>query len=404
MQFKLSVLALAALGSANTVPTQNVYSGEIRIEAYRHGATCANFVYECKPDNLKWGGCVKEARDEVNAGDSFLSHAGLKGSKSVGEIISNVGSGKGKPDIVFVSNMMSTMETGLEMFPGRVLYVAPYIVDTNEANKPQPVATQLELMRPTQGSKVDKLDFTFMDEVMANVEDKGCRNGQSSPRCTGDFDAFLEWFTSKLTDPQQLTSLPQLLQDKIANQQDIIVAISGHGTQNRAQIINADKKYKIWANMGHYADYKLVVDNDGDNTSYYLDRIDDDSDELWNVMENTVDYPVDECENNNFDILDRCYQRNPKQWNIILGAFQNPKDDCPSGDEAITVDPYPVPVAVEEPVITDENNTPAPAPAPAQTPAVAIQAIQGRKIDSSDPRFSKDRAQLVYYNGTGYVF
>jgi len=260
----------------------------------------------------------------------------------VGEKISNVGSGKGKPDIVFVSNMMSTMETAMEMFPGRVLYLAPYIVDTNMNNRPQSLDEQLRLMRKDLGSKVDKLDFTFMNEIMANFEDKDCQDGQDSPRCTADFDAFLDWFTSKITDPVQLATFPKELQAKINNQQDIILAISGHGTQNRAQIINADKKYKILANMGHYADYKMFQDTDGDKVSYYLGRIDDDSSELWNPMDDTVDYGVDECESNNYDILDRCYERNPREYNIILGSFDNPDGGCPGEDDTFTIDAYPV--------------------------------------------------------------
>lgn len=380
------------------------YKGDIKILAFRHGKTCANFVYDCKPDDVKWDACVKDPRNVINAGDSYLARSGLLGSKKVGENLRE-NSEIETPDIVFVSSMMSTMESAMMMFPGQKLYVAPWIVDTSLVNRPQPVEVQLDLMRPVMGKRVDLLDFRFIDQEMSEWDDKDCRNGEETApdnaRCQASFDGWKLWFSTTLSDPARLATLPDQLQKKIKNQENIVVAIMGHGTQTRNQIIHEDKKYKIYPNMGFYANFQLMPDTDETPVTYYLGRVDGDDYDSWPVIDGTVGYDVDECENNNWDILDRCYERNPKEWNIILTKYENPYDGCPGPDSDVTVDPY-IPsaeeIALAEQTVED--------PVQDDTTTSVMDASfnpESGNLNLDESRFPSNKAVLYYYNGQEFI-
>ncbi len=85
----LSVLALGLVKSQNNpAPVEpmlvseepilqtGTYQGKVRLDYIRHGMTCANYVTLCRPDDVKWGDCLRTPRNKPNAEDPFLTSKG----------------------------------------------------------------------------------------------------------------------------------------------------------------------------------------------------------------------------------------------------------------------------------------------------------------------------------------
>eukprot|EP00121_Abeoforma_whisleri_P016878 Awhi_evm1s15472 len=173
MKISLAILTCSSLITSSL--GGHSYTGTVKFQAYRHGMTCANYVGDCKPKKVPWDDCIKDPRNVINAGDASLAHSGILESRYVGKMLDSDGTTTSEPDIIFTSNMMSPIETALELFPGKTVYPAPYIMDTNENNKPLDVGEQLEFIRNEFGNKTDLIDFGFIDKAMEPYDVKTCR-------------------------------------------------------------------------------------------------------------------------------------------------------------------------------------------------------------------------------------
>jgi len=353
----LSVLALAVkgdplpdqappLGVAAEVGAQPQYSGEINMEYYRHGLTCANWVRACRPDHAKWGDCLRDPRDAVNADDPFLTNKGILETRLVAKKLK-------KPDIVFSSNMLSGIETALELFPDSTVYVAPYIMNIHTTeDKPLMQEEQLSVLKKyLQFEKINRVNYKLVNKAMEG-QDMACDKDSETPRCVADWDKFLEWVNTELVDKTKLmqnADLPQGLKDKMANNLPIDVAVVGHGTQLKLQMFFTND-VSLPSNVGYKAKYIPKEDSlEGIENSGGLG-------DLWNKnmltdMASIPDLP-DVCNHEmNFENVDRCIGRNPEEMNIITGFFMD-SDSCPSGDEKVVneqfVYPDPAEVAVDQ--------------------------------------------------------
>lgn len=326
----LSLLALAA----KAAPQASVYTGELNLEYIRHGMTCANFVYSCTAEhNAAWGSCLRDPRDKINAADPFLTNEGILESREVAKQLD-------KADIVFSSNMMSGIETALELFPEATVFVSPWVMNLHKTkDKPQVPEEQMNILRKyAPESKVNRVNYNFVRKAMDDA-DMECDEDTYNARCAADWDNWKKWFYTQFMMMENLDlnqDIPKALKDKILQNQPIKVIVVGHGTQLKQQMIY-NNDIKLPSHVAYRAKFVAYDDN--------LHRVGGD----WKKNENDMFESDSVCNiDNDFIGMDRCIGRNPNEMSIITqfyndrDEYSDKNDDCPEADENYAPQlPYP---------------------------------------------------------------
>lgn len=122
--------------------------------------------------------------------DSIVSDYGVKAARTTAN--ANIP----KPDVVFTSPLLRAIETGLYQFPGKtVVYPAPYLKESSSVPPSLPLATSQQkqiLIKMDGTSAAARTNFQY-------TTNEACTASSTSPRCTANWDKFLQWLGTTLS-------------------------------------------------------------------------------------------------------------------------------------------------------------------------------------------------------------